>query len=153
MNIHLNACGVEGAASLSQTLRHNSKLKSLDVSSNIIGDDGVNALCGALSPKQSQIEMLQLAGNEINCGGALFVANMLRQYTTLLELDLSCNNLGPEVKEIALALHDNTTLTRLSLARNAIGDEGLSYLAGAIRAQTARSQRCISAAMQCAALG
>ena len=87
----LTACQVGGAAALAQALRYNRTIRVLDLAGNLIGDDGISALCGALDPRNAALEELRVGKNEITASGARHVATLLGQYARLRRLDLSDN--------------------------------------------------------------
>jgi hypothetical protein len=111
-------------------------LKVLDLRGNGIGPHGAAALAesenlGALEalylpPGRSHIE-----GNRIGDEGAqaLLASSTL---TSLMILDLSQNNLGPQ-SPVALAKGGVPQLRELVLDSNVLGDEGAAYLAAQAR--------------------
>ena len=83
--------------------------------------------------KQNIIIHLKINDGEIRYEEATLLANALEKNTTLERLDLYANNIGDEgAKALASALEKNTTLVLLELAKNNIGDEGAKALATAL---------------------
>jgi len=101
----------------------------------------VKAMAGA--SKTLKITHLDLAtpifyhGGELGASGAEAIAWFLKSTTTLVNLDLSENNLRNEGAEVlAEALKQNRTLKRLNLAHNDIGVEGVQALQQALETNT-----------------
>lgn len=92
-----NRIGLQGAACISNSLRHNITLMELSLGNNHIGDEGAKDL-----------------------------ASSLKSNGTLQMLNLENNNIGPVgTTALATALeHDNNSLQWLVLSENPIGDEG-----------------------------
>ena len=66
-----------------------------------------------------------------------FVCPGLMLNTSLVELNLSYNNIGDQgARKIAKFLLKNKILTHLNLASNSIGYDGLRYLSQAIKLNT-----------------
>ena len=104
-------------------------LKSLFLSSNEIGDEGVKALVKALETNKT-LTTLDLRNNKIKDAGAKALAMSLKYNTTLTTLNLDSNEIGTEgAIALAEALETNKTLTTLNLDRNKIGTEGIKALA------------------------
>ena len=78
---------------------------------------------------------LVLKHNEITSVGAAILANALRTNTTLQKLNLGYNRLGDNgVQSLAASLiKDNTTLTKLHLQSNGISRQGAAHLATMLR--------------------
>ena len=73
--------------------------------------------------------------------GALAVAQVLPDYTSLTTLNLWGDDIGAQGgKAIGRALQSNNTLTRLDLGNNNIGDEGAIQIAAAVRGHTALTE-------------
>lgn len=97
----------EHAKELAERMRNNKSLTSLNLSMNLLGDQGVQ-----------------------------FIAEVLNT-TALKTLDISTNMIGDKgMRAIALALMDNKTLTSLNLDMNKIGDEGAVMMASALQKNT-----------------
>ena len=74
-------------------------------------------------------DTLGFAGNKVGPDVAMAIGQGLGGNNTLVELDLSGNNiLDAGCKEVAGALKDNRTLKKLNLAKNGIGLEGAKEL-------------------------
>lgn len=127
-----------GAAQLAQSLANPQSrwLRTLDLTQNPLGDEGVKLLARSLQAQHSQLAALVLQENEIEQGGARALAQALREKNSLRLLDLAGNQrMGPEgVLELAQALkHENCHLTALSLAHTSLTDEEAKAIAQALR--------------------
>lgn len=122
----------EGALTLALKLFNNSTLETLDLSYNLIGDDGVLSLSQMLLPNHySSLKILSLNKNGISNDGVQYLAEMLQTNQTLTELSLSDNEIGNEgVKQLANVLtYRNRTLEVLVLSCNIfITDLCIDYL-------------------------
>ncbi|XP_072132687.1 NACHT, LRR and PYD domains-containing protein 3-like [Mobula birostris] len=101
------------AEDLVSTLTASDSLTELELGFNHLGDSGVERLCSALRKPQCQLQELGLDNNG---------------------LTLSC------VKELASALKRNTSLLRLDLGFNRLGDSGVSLLWQALNVRECKLQ-------------
>ncbi|XP_005990825.1 NACHT, LRR and PYD domains-containing protein 3-like [Latimeria chalumnae] len=148
---------------LSSVLSTNSSLKELSLIKNNPGDSGVNLLSAGLRDPNCKIEALLLVecGLTAACCGDL--SSVLSTNSSLTELYLSGNNLGDSgVKQLSAGLKDpncklhllqlsgcdlpagccgdlssvlstNSSLTRLLLDRNKLGDSGVKCLSAGLK--------------------
>ena len=96
---------------------------------------GAQRLCDVLCDERSSaVTRVDLGGNNIGDYGAEAFAEMLRYNDTLSVLLLDDNNITSHrhLTQFCVSLYENTTLTELSLSKNAIGDEGATELAEAL---------------------
>jgi hypothetical protein len=69
--------------------------------------------------------------------GYEYLADMLKENSTIKRIDLCGNNVGPDgAKHIASALKENTTLNSLALTNTQLGDEGVKYICDALKVNT-----------------
>ena len=123
-------------------------LTALNLSSNSLKDEGVNAVCEAIqSNKETKLASLNFSYNSIGPVGANAVAAMVAVTGALTALNLSSNDIGshwdydqdeivstPEgPKAIADALLVNGALTALDLSSNDLKDEGVCAVCEAIQ--------------------
>ena len=110
VNLSLCSIGSVGAQHLAQALCVNTSVKTLDLSHNLLGDEGAKALA----------EMLMLGGNGAESSGTV--------NTTLEHVDLGWCNIGNiGAVHLAQALCVNTSVKTLCLFGNKdIGSEGAS---------------------------
>ncbi|KAF9960917.1 hypothetical protein BGZ72_005417 [Mortierella alpina] len=126
-----------GAQALAEALRTNSSLTTLNLRCNLIGVIGTQALAEALKVN-SALTTLILGGNNIMQSAAQVLAEALKVNTTLTTLDLVSNLIGANGAEaLAGALKSNQTLTTLDLSNNSIGDSGAEALAETLKSNSA----------------
>lgn len=109
-----SACGLkdEDMLSLCVLLKAHPEIKSLNLSANFIGNEGIKIIATSIKTLTS----INVSYNKIGFEGAKLLANM-----NLHSLDISGNQLGPEgAKAFA-----NTNLSRLVINNNNIGDKYL----------------------------
>ena len=136
LDLRYNAIDDKGANSLSQALRVNTFLTSLDLSFNSIGDDGASSLSQALRVN-TFLTSLDLSSNSIGDDGASSLSQALRVNTFLTSLDLSSNSIGDDgASSLSEALRVNSSLTSLNLSWNSIGTEGAYSLSEALKVNT-----------------
>ena len=144
INLRNNKIGCLGCKEISEFLVSfftsvsdgNCKLSSLELSVNIITDEGVTYLVEALKHSNSTLNTLNLWGNNITNEGAECLAEALKHSNCKLNtLDLSHNNVtykGAECLAEALK-HSNCKLNRLDLWHNNLTDKGVECLAEALK--------------------
>jgi Ran GTPase-activating protein (RanGAP) involved in mRNA processing and transport len=104
-------------------LRQNTSLRTLDLSSNSLGNDGCALLVQAF--EACGLSYVNLSRNKIGNAGAAVLASALQGDLLLQRLNLSENCIaGRGAAVLADALLVNTTLEILDLAQNAIGKTG-----------------------------
>ena len=82
-------------------------------------DDAAAAVLATVLEANTTLTNLGLQGNNIGPAGAESLATALKTNTTLTNLNLSLNNIGPAGTEsLATALKTNTTLTNLDVGGN-----------------------------------
>lgn len=133
----------------------NNTLQHLDLSHNLIDDDGISALSVILMKKDSALLTVNLSNNSIRAEGAKLLGKALgtdsckitklslrmnrigdsggerffhffKQNTSVRELDVACNELGPESAEaLSNCLQGgNTTLQVIDISCNRLDSEG-----------------------------
>ncbi|KAL2079260.1 hypothetical protein ACEWY4_025004 [Coilia grayii] len=113
-----------------------SKLRSLDLSDNNIGDIGVEEICNGLKSPNCALEMFTLSDCSIRDEGFRALASALRSNPShMRELQLSGNETGDSgVKHLSSLLEDpNCKLEKLDLSDCSIREEGFRALASALR--------------------
>ena len=101
----------------------NHPLKHLNMSSNHLGDRGVEYLSKILHT--CYLEELNLSNNRISNNGACFLANALRGNLTLKILDLSWNHILQQGSvSLFQSLEENSCIEEFSLNWNYIGHGG-----------------------------
>ena len=139
----LSSCyvGSDGAAAIADALRtENRTLKSIDLSGNMLGRDGVCALA-LLLRCSTPLEAIIIRSNGLEAKDAVRLAHALRENTALRTLALEhnyCRNEGAGA--LAWALMENRSLRSLQLGSNAITEEGLSDLVSMLRCNASLTQ-------------
>ena len=84
-----------------------------------------------------ELQTLRCRNATINAANAVVLADVLKSNTTVTKLDLSRNFIGDSgAAGLAEALKSNTTLTVLNMSNNDIGDAGAAGLAEALKSNT-----------------
>ncbi|KAJ6255577.1 hypothetical protein M0813_11137 [Anaeramoeba flamelloides] len=110
-----------GIQALSEALKENQALTSLNLSYNQIGDEGTQALSEGVKENQA-LTNLNLSRNQIGAEGMKDLSETLKVNQTLICLDLRRNKIGSKgIKYLSHALKINQTLTQLDLYDNQIG--------------------------------
>ncbi|KAF8925557.1 hypothetical protein BGZ47_003198, partial [Haplosporangium gracile] len=110
----------------------NSNVAFLDLRSNFIGPNGAQALSEALKTN-STLTSLNL-NNSIEDNGAVALSEALKTNSTLTELSLMHNWIGENGAQVLSgALKTNSTLIALNLERNSFGDDGAQALAEVLK--------------------
>ena len=121
--------GPVGAQHLAQALRVNTSAKTLNLSDNLLGDEGAKALA----------EML--GGNGAESSGTV--------NTTLEHVYLSDCNIGPVgAQHLAQALCVNTSVKTLDLSRNPLGDDEAKALAEMLGGNGAESSGTVNTTLE-----
>ncbi|KAG0015837.1 hypothetical protein BGZ82_001264, partial [Podila clonocystis] len=125
LNLGFNSIGDNGVLALSNALKINSTLTTLDT--------GSQALAEALKTN-STLTKFYLWGNVIGADGALVLSEALKINSTLITFDFQNNSVKDDwVQALAEALKANSTLINLDLQNNSIGDDGAQALAEALK--------------------
>ena len=117
----------QGAAAFARLLSHDRvALRELDLSGNMIGDEGTRALAASLQTNTA-LRRLVLRNNEVGTAGALALGRALgpASRSGIEELDLSRNHLRDDgTLQLCMGLRANTRIKALALAHNCIGRRG-----------------------------
>ena len=94
-SLRYNRLGPAGAVALAPAIAANGGLTALNLSSNSLKDEGVNAVCKAIqSNKETKLASLNFSSNGIGPVGANAVAAMVAVTGGLTSLNLSSNDIG-----------------------------------------------------------
>ncbi|MDF2965852.1 MAG: FBox-LRR protein [Rickettsiaceae bacterium] len=118
---------------LLEALEKNTSITSLDLSSNVLKDYGVERLAKVLANNSclTKLTHLNLSNNEITSEGASKLLNVLADKLTIKSLDISDNEVDKSFYEtLAKCLEKNTSLQHLGLSKM----DGLDKLLGAQQA-------------------
>ena len=125
------------------------KVKDLNITKlflfqNAITDAGATALAEMLK-ENTTLQQLNISGNSIGQGGATALAEMLKENTTLQQLNISGNSIGQGgATALAEMLKENTTLQQLDVSINSIGQGGATALAEMLKENTTLQQLDVS---------
>ncbi|EPY86613.1 NACHT, LRR and PYD domains-containing protein 13 [Camelus ferus] len=94
----LSACSLtaEGCQELADALKRNPNVKTLDIGENDVQDDGVKRLCEVLKCSNCTLSTLGLERCNLTRGCCQHLSSALGSSKSLVNLDLSGNDLGPE---------------------------------------------------------
>ena len=133
LDLRSNIIGDDGAKAIVEALKVNAVLTKLNLFDNNIGDDGAKAIAEALKVNEV-LNNLDLRRNSIGADGARAIAEALKVNSVLTTLYMSGNSIGGDgAKAIAEALKVNPVLTILVLGGNSIGDDGAEAIAEALK--------------------
>jgi Ran GTPase-activating protein (RanGAP) involved in mRNA processing and transport len=134
LDISSSSVGVEGALVLSHFMQENKSLRRLNIADNHIGFDrysnatpvGLRAICSILHDN-STLKELNMRRNcfgksrsPATMGSISFLAKAIKTNSSLVSLDFSLNELGPEAaNHIAQALEVNRSLTSVTFSGDA----------------------------------
>jgi len=128
--------GSKGGLVIAQLLRNNTTLQRLNLTNNAIGTKGMKAIVPELTTN-STLQLLNLSYNNIRSRGATFLAQALKESTSvcnLKSLDLTGNSIGHQgMQTLSPILGENRTIESLYVGINNIGPEGAAHLAFAIK--------------------
>ncbi|XP_059815319.1 NACHT, LRR and PYD domains-containing protein 14-like [Hypanus sabinus] len=160
-----------GADDLASALSTNPSLTELNLSGNKLGDSGVKLVSAALRNPECKIQRLWLIDVGLTDSGVEDLASALSTNTSLMELDMSENELGdagvkivsaalrnPECKiqklrltrvsltdsgaeDLVSTLSTNPSLTELNLSGNELGDSGVKLVSAALRNPECKIQK------------
>jgi Ran GTPase-activating protein (RanGAP) involved in mRNA processing and transport len=142
--IELNLVGNELKSSsmkaLSQVLKKNCILKSINLDHNMVDDHGLSMVCDALKTNpNSKLEFLSFNHNKIGDAGAIALADLLSQKKGQFQwktLNLNHNIIGDEgatkIAELLLQNDAYPSLQELRLGGNKIRNEGSISIANAL---------------------
>ncbi|XP_032343376.1 NACHT, LRR and PYD domains-containing protein 13 isoform X1 [Camelus ferus] len=97
-SLDLSACSLtaEGCQELADALKRNPNVKTLDIGENDVQDDGVKRLCEVLKCSNCTLSTLGLERCNLTRGCCQHLSSALGSSKSLVNLDLSGNDLGPE---------------------------------------------------------
>jgi Ran GTPase-activating protein (RanGAP) involved in mRNA processing and transport len=160
-----NSFGSVGGIAIATALQTNTGLQILNFDYNAIGTAGVNAFANALQINKTlrelymyyvfggtalnvtaltnalrvntELQILDIGGNDIGVNGATAFANILQVNSSLKTLNIA-NNLMGDTGSIAIAqaLQSNASLTQLGVGYNAIGSSGAQAFAQTLMVNT-----------------
>ncbi|XP_062394323.1 protein NLRC5-like [Sardina pilchardus] len=132
--LQLNQCHLSKASCemIASVLQRTSTLRELDMSNNNLEDEGLQDLCVGLIDPECQLETLRLAGCNLSDWSCNTVATLLKSPNSLIELDLSHNDLGSRgIPFLALGLgspHSKLQTLRLNQCLSKVSCEMITAL-------------------------
>ena len=125
LNFDRNHVGDEGAILFASVLENKNKsLRNLHLSGNKIGVTGAEALASLLIRGKCGLLTLDLSSNRICDDGAVAFGAALRANKVLRTLNLKCCGAGDGgLTDIAMGMHENSTLSELLLWGNDFGQQ------------------------------
>ena len=126
LNISSNNLGRKGAQAMATCLASNKTLERLDMSWNNLGQMktnekdpvGIKVISKAMR-KNKCLKVLNLSGNNMSNRGATFVAEMLQENKTLVNLSLRCNGIESiAVQDLLKGYKNHKALTFMDMAGN-----------------------------------
>ena len=127
----LTLCGDNGMKQyvneINESLQNNTKLQSLKLLN--ITKEGVKPIF-----EVKALQKLDLSSNILSDDGAVTISDGLKSNNTLQELNISHNNITNKgTKRIAKAIQINSTLQNINISKNHISIEGLVYFMEAVK--------------------
>jgi len=118
-------------------IRSNNTINDIDLSCNLIGDEGARHLAQALT-ENNTVKYIYLGSNQIGDNGVRHLANALRESKTISYISLERNSISFKgIKYLTDALKENNTINYINLGFNFIDDRGVKYFADALRKNNA----------------
>jgi hypothetical protein len=120
-----NRVGEDGCEALRQMLvRRCCRLRSLNLSRNLLGESAAAILCSGLKVNNS-VQSLDLSGNKMAEASVSQLGLVLVQNFTLTQMDVSWNNIrGRGAINLLLGMEQNYHLVSVNLSFNSIGSAG-----------------------------
>ena len=126
--IEVNLCNCrvtnEGIEVLVQAVEDSATLHSLDISNNVISDDGLLFISNFL--KINTLCKMNLSDNELRDEGTKKLSKAIKVNTTLQDLNISKNKIADDgAKGLTKAIQVNRTLQELNISKNLISNNGV----------------------------
>ncbi|KAJ3002666.1 T-complex-associated testis-expressed protein 1, partial [Thoreauomyces humboldtii] len=120
---------------LASALMDNRTLEILNLSHNLLGDEGARALATVLTSPTTSLTRLILSNNQIGQTGGTFIANALSRNHVLTHLSLRMNHVGDKGgSAIFSALRGNDALQILDLSCNQLGSATVAAMCATLKA-------------------
>ena len=129
LDLRSNKISLLGATAIQGLLVSKLNLSNLCLANNELGNEGVSALSRGLQHSSSSLQVLNVASNGCDSKVAQSIASILRHNKSLVELNISFNEIGDAgVHKIARSLTMNTTLRRLQIRKIGMSWRGAQFL-------------------------
>jgi len=133
LDLSSNALGEAGGLALGDLVAHNQTILSLRLCACPLGDDAVRALAEALGRNVSLATIDFSKSSGVSPEGAALLAGALKTNSMLASLRLSGTRTGnPGAEALAKVLKTNTSLRDLDLSDTTLDDKGAVALAAAL---------------------
>ena len=132
--VSLSKMGItsEYAKKFAKVISCNKVLKGLDISHNLLGDDGMCIICESLRDNET-LQSLNISNNQITSNGAKGIAGDFKGKCKLKNLDISDNNITDD--GIIAIINSDSILQEFNASNNDIGED-IEELSRAIQANT-----------------
>ncbi|XP_072895122.1 NACHT, LRR and PYD domains-containing protein 3-like [Hemitrygon akajei] len=117
-----NSYTVESCKQLISALKENQSLKELDLSSNSLQNEGMIALCEILSGPGCKLHSLKVVCTKLTSDCCAELSSVFKTNQTLMELDLSMNELGDNGLNIFFNNLAGCKLQKLGLSKVGLTD-------------------------------
>uniref|UniRef100_A0A7S4K9R2 Uncharacterized protein n=1 Tax=Paramoeba aestuarina TaxID=180227 RepID=A0A7S4K9R2_9EUKA len=115
-----------GVADLLKLITSNPHLSSINLSSNLLGDEGAASVAAALSKAQAPVPSLDLNHNKIGDKGAAAIAELISNSTHITSVNLVGNEIGDEgAAKLADAIAAQPAIESVDLSNNQLGVKGV----------------------------
>ena len=132
--VSLSKMGItrEYAKKIAKVISCNKVVKGLDISHNLLGDDGMCIICESLRDNET-LQSLNISNNQITSNGAKGIAGDFKGKCKLKNLDISDNNITDD--GIIAIINSDSILQEFNASNNDIGED-IEELSRAIQANT-----------------
>ena len=133
LSIACTELGDRGVEALAAVLGENGTLRHLDISGNGITDEGA-ALLGSALTVNSSLRILKFHSNLIGAAGIEIIFSALEENKSLVYLDANSCVISnePAFGNAVNALAQNTSLNKLDISYNRLGDDGVASVVAAV---------------------
>ncbi|EGZ22664.1 hypothetical protein PHYSODRAFT_488550 [Phytophthora sojae] len=134
-DLEFKSLGVDGAAAVGELLKTNKSLKTVTLSRNQIGDEGVKKLAERLS-ENAEAGVKELSVTDVGISGAgldSLAALVEKESCSLMTLQVSFNGLETASSKFFDAFKTNKSLTKLQMKECKLTDDHVAALAAALK--------------------
>ena len=116
---------------ITESLRNNTKLQSLKLKN--MTKEGVELIFEIIRTNKA-LQKLDLSNNILSDNGAVTIGDAIKINNTLVELNISHNNMTSKgTKNITEAIQMNTTLKKLDISNNILSDDGATAISNCLK--------------------
>ncbi len=129
ISLYSNEIDAEGAQMIAQMLANKSRLQTLGLSNNIIGQGGAREIANVCLAQLVSLTRLALESNLIGNNGLAAISKAIAENTSLKEIFLYNNDLDDDtMREFAASLGNKAHLQTLGLEYNRIRSRGANHI-------------------------